>query len=146
MTFHELWRSISEKSGTLELSKYLESGGDVNVRHPVSSWTLLHLAVEHMNYPLIEALASFGVDLNARDSQSGWTPLHLAVDVDIDSVWQANHSFEKITFSTVCLLISLGANLNHHDSNEFTPRNLVARYDKNLQWKFDDLVENCMSR
>jgi ankyrin repeat protein len=144
MTFLELWRSIDESNGVVELKQYLDAGGDVNVHHPDAVWSLLHLAVEHMNYPLIEALVNSGADVNDRGTVegSGWTPLHVAVDIDIDSVLQEHNSFEKVTFSTVHLLLSLGADPTVRASDGRTPRDIVARYSEDLLSRFDTLISS----
>ena len=140
MRFDELWKSIDKEKGVDSLEQYLSDGGDVDARHPDSSWTLLHLACEHMNHDLIRALAAAGTDLNAREEAQGWRPLHHAVDTDIDSVWQTRHSLDELTFSITRLLLALGADPGVRDSNGLTPRDMAAEYGTDVADKFDNLT------
>ena len=140
MEFDELWNSVSEDRGVDELRRYLRDGGSVNVRHSDSTWTLVHLACEHMNLDLIRTLSEAGADQNARDRNQGWTPLHLAVDTDIDSVWQAENSFSQLTFSTTRLLLALGADPTIRDNEGNTPRDIAAGYGTEVLNRYDNLT------
>ena len=140
MRFDELWQSIDEEKGVDSLAQYLSDGGEVDARHPDSSWTLLHLACEHMNHDLVRALFAAGADLNAREDAQGWTPLHHAVDIDIDSVWQTTYSLDGLTFSTTRLLLALGADPGVQDRNGLTPRDVAAEYGPAVVGKFDKLT------
>jgi ankyrin repeat protein len=142
MRFDELWKSIDEKIGVDLLDQYLADGGDINARDPDFSWTLLHLACEHMNHDLIRALSAAGADLNARTNHQGWSPLHLAVDADTDSWVQANDPFDELTFSTTCLLLSLGADSSVRDRDGLTPRDIAAEYGIDVAEKYDNLTKN----
>lgn len=137
----ELWMSVGQESGVDAVERYLREGGDVDVRHPDSAWTLLHLACEHLNHDLIRVLVAAGADLNARNHQ-GWTPLHQALDIDIDSVWQTQHSFDTLTFSTVRLLLALGADPRLRCDNGLTIREAAAQYGAAAVARFDELVSS----
>ena len=114
MTLEDLAKAIKENRGIAELPHFIAFGGDVNARFSDSNWTLLHLAVEYENLPMIEALFNAGADIEARDL-NGWTPLHHAVDFDIDSAGQISYEegafWQNLSFSTTALLASLGADL-----------------------------------
>jgi ankyrin repeat protein len=140
MRLEELWNWIDDDKGVDLLEQYISEGGDVNARHPNSGRTLLHIACEHQNHNFIRALTKAGADLNAREKNQGWSPLHHAVDIDIDSIWQMEHSYDGLTFSTTRLLIALGADPGVLDKNGRTPRDMVAEYGKQVADKFDDLT------
>ncbi len=139
MTFDELWKQINETSGTAELQEFVASGGDLNAGDPKSGWTLLHVATEHQNIGLIQALVNSGADLNAKDHQ-GWTPLHLAVDIDIDSVVQSGDGSDKVDFPTTRALLSLGADATMQDVKGQTARDVAAGYSTMLALRFDRLT------
>ena len=133
MQFEELRWLIGDERGVSELPGYLAAGGDINAAIPNSGWTLLHCASEQQNLPMIEALAKAGADLNARNHQ-GWTPLHLAVDSEIDCVFQSGGDKDDVTFQTVRLLLSLGADPTVRDERGKTPRDVAAAYRMALQY------------
>ncbi len=138
MNFEDLTNAIKENQGVKELSDFIAIGGKINLRLPDTNWTLLHLAVEFKDPTIIEALYNYGADIEAEDS-NGWTPLHLAVDVDIDSVIQSSDN-DVISFDTVSILVSLGANLNSKTKNGETPRDIASYYGKKALKTFDNLI------
>jgi ankyrin repeat protein len=140
MTFDELRTAIAEDRGVAELHEYLAAGGDVNARDPVSSWTLVRDGCEHLNLPVIRALAEAGADLNALTDYDGWTHLHHAVDIDVDSVSQASSDEqdfrERLTFPTTRLLLSLGADPTIPNDKGETPLDMIMRWGEEVWERF----------
>lgn len=132
-----------ENRGVSELPHFIAFGGDVNIRFPDSKSTLLHLAIEYENLPVITALFNFGADIEMRES-NGWTPLHHAVDLDIDSAgqigWEEGAFFRQLSFAATALIASLGANLNSQLENGETPRDMASRYGEKVLQKYDEVI------
>ena len=97
MTLEELIKAIEEDRGVSDLPHFIAFGGDVNVRFGGSNSTLVHLAVEYENLPVIEALFNMGADIEAREL-NGRTPLHHAVDLDIDTAGQSSSGVDDSFF------------------------------------------------
>lgn len=144
LTLEQLFKAVGEETGLPEFHVYVAASGDVNACDPDSGWSLLHLACEHMNISLIQALADGGADLNAQNDHDGWTPLHTAVDIDTDSVWQATQResdfLTQLTFSTTRLLLALGADPTIADHKGETPRDLAAHGGPEALAQFDVLT------
>lgn len=150
MTVDEFQEAIKNEGGPRHLLRFLAFGGDVNARLADSGSTLLHLAVEYDNLPMIRALVEAGADIEAREA-SGWTPLHHAVDLDVDSAGQragpAEGDFMRaLRFSTTELLISLGADTEAQRADGLTPRDMAACYGEEVVRKYDEAVANAIGR
>jgi ankyrin repeat protein len=139
MQFDELWRRIDGTRGIAELRQFVMSGGNVDQRHSMSGWTLLHVASEYQNLALIQALIAGGANINSQNHH-GWTPLHLAVDADIDSVIQSGDGSGEITFLATRALLSHGADVTIQDAKGKTPRDVAAAYSADLALRFDSLL------
>jgi ankyrin repeat protein len=143
MLLEQLFLAIANGCGVMELEQYLAAAGTVNDKNPVSGWSLLHEACEHQNHAVIRALLQRGADVNVRaNNNPADTPLHLAVDIDIDSTWQRNWSFEQVTFETSQLLLKAGADPDLPDSTGRTPREIATRYGSELAERFNNIANS----
>jgi len=146
-TIDDLAIAIVNGRGLAEFLPFIASGGTVNDRLADSGLTLLHLAVESGNLPMIRLLVDEGADIDAEDS-NGWTPLHHAVDFDIDSAgqtsWEEGAFFRNLTFETTGLLVCLGATLNLQLKTGETPRDLAKAYGNQVIEHFDAIVANAL--
>lgn len=70
------------------LHRYAEAGGDLEVRHAVSGWSLLHTAAEMQDLDALRFIAARVSSLELTSPRCRWTALHQAVDVDIDGAIQ----------------------------------------------------------
>jgi ankyrin repeat protein len=143
MNLEELKKAITENRGVAELPHFIAFGGDLNVRFPDSDSTLLHLAIEFENLPMMKALFNAGADLEARDS-NGWTPIHHAVEFDLDAAGQADYTegafLRHLTFAVTALLASFGADLNSQIEDGSTPRDLASKYGETVLQKYDQAI------
>lgn len=112
MTLQELISSIDDKNGVKELHQFILDGGDINQSLPNSGWSLMHVACEHENYQLIQAIHKANPSLLNCRAACNYPPLFQALDIDVDGAIQQNEAF---TFKTTKLLLELGADPNIKD-------------------------------
>ena len=148
MSVEQLFTNLknSKTSAFDEIKKYLDGGGDVNIRNNKKDETLLTLAVDRNNKQVIEQLLSFKADVNKVNCE--WfleTPLLRAATLgnkDIvemllkagANVDQANSGEQTPLISAakaghtavVEMLLKAGANINKADKNGQTPLILAA--------------------
>ena len=127
------------------LQLFVDRGGDVNSTDSDSGWTLLRIACEHMNHPMIEALGRFNADPNAKSGIDGWTAMHHAVDIDIDSVWQSTHATDlaaRLTFDTACAVAQIGGRTDIRDSDSRTPIELAASYGTDVANQLKTIIRD----
>ncbi len=144
MTIDEFKEAIERGQGEQAALQFVAFGGDVNAQL-ASGLTLLHLAVEAENFPMIEALFNLGADIEARDA-SGWTVLHRAVDLDLDTAgqttgWKDGDFLRTLRFRATELIISLGADVSARDASGRTPRDMAAEYGESVLSKYDEAAE-----
>ena len=144
-TFAQLVASADSAEVIPLLHLFVDNGGNVNETDLADSWTLLRVACEHMNRPMIEALGRFGVDPNAKSGIDGWSAMHHAVDIDIDSVWQATHAKDlaaNLTFDTVRAVAEIGGRFDVLDAESKTPLDLAASYGTDVVAKLNAIVRD----
>ncbi|MBY6243231.1 ankyrin repeat domain-containing protein [Methylosinus sp. Sm6] len=127
----KFWSDFNEFTKPESLDEFLAAGGDINFIHPDSGWSLLNLAIEHMNRDFIKALVEKGINLDAPSTN---LPLFHAVDIDIDSAVQQNR---EIIFSNTRLVIELGADLEKKDMNNKSIYDMLSIYDDIVGRKFE---------
>lgn len=127
------------------LRRFVDEGGDVNSTDSDSGWTLLRIACEHMNRPMIETLGRFGADPNAKSGVDGWTAMHHAVDIDIDSVWQSTHAVDlaaRLTFDTARAVAEIGGRVDVLDSSNRSPIELAANFGTDVADKLATVIRD----
>ena len=75
-SFQSLHHAI-KRGDTLQIAHYLESGGDANLSESASGSTLLMLAAQEGQSPIVDLLLERGVDINAQDTH-GYPAVALA--------------------------------------------------------------------
>lgn len=80
--------------GDADIVKILLSLG-VNVNEKGIGFTLLHVACEEGNLPIVELLLENGADIDAISKGANWTPLDVAV-------WKENTSITKLLLENGC--------------------------------------------
>ena len=115
------------------LDQYLASGVHIDEQINEFGWSLLHVACENEDEPLIRALVMRGVDPNNR-CQCGYPPLFLALDIDIDG---AIPTGSALTFSTTTLLVALGASPAETDAQGGYLGDWASKYGENVLVEFD---------
>ena len=82
------------RKGNADIVKILLSLG-INVNEKGIGFTLLHVACEEGNLPIVELLLENGADIDAISKGANWTPLDVAV-------WKENTSITKLLLENGC--------------------------------------------
>lgn len=127
----ELWLDI--------LGKYLEHGGDVNVRHEKTGWTLLHHAADNLFSSVIEELINSGADVNSEDEEQV-TPYLLALNAAIDYAVQYEHP--DIDFSVVKQFIDNGANDTASSTDGLSRDSILQAYGEKITDSYHKYVKS----
>lgn len=122
LDMEKLWLDFNKFTKPDILSGYLAGGGDINLLHPNTGWSLLNLAIENRNSPFIKALSVSGININAPANN---LPLFHAIDIDIDSAIQQD---TEIDFSITFLLIELCADTKMKDINNKSVIDAISTY------------------
>ena len=99
-----------------EVQTCLEEGFPVNQDLNTEGWTLLHLAAQAGNIPLLELLLNAGARMDIQEREYFWTPLMVAV---------MNGQLEA-----VYILVHKGASLGVRDRDGETARTLADKYSQ----------------
>jgi len=125
VTFEDVIKSFSTRGlSPGDVQRYLDTGGDIDYKHPQRHWTLLHFAAEGGNPEVVRLLAARGASLNATDL-NGHTPLHIAVDSDLDASCQLER---QPSLPTAQALLSAGADEALKDADNLTARDYAVAY------------------
>lgn len=135
----ELSEAISNEN-LAEIQRLLQMGANPNV--PASNGiTAIHTAGEHdVTGQIVSILVDAGANINLQNLQ-GWTPLHVAVDMAIDGANQQNLS--DIDWSTVKMMLNLGADPDLRDLHGVTVADLASSYGSKALKLFEKLVVEC---
>lgn len=128
---------FSERDFTRSVDQWITSGGDPNVRHPVSGTTLIHTAAELQDLIAVEVLAKAGADLSAQDAY-GQTPLHIALDSELDEQDERDASNR---LQVTKRLLELGADPSVADRNGLTPSDWAQECGSIASKRFEDLIK-----
>lgn len=137
-----MWCRAADPDWLESVHAYAESGGDLGASHPVSGWTLLHVAAEMQNVEVIRYLVAHGISPDARD-RNGDPVLHHAADSDIDGAIQND---EPISMTVTKALLQLGADIEIRDSHDRTIREVAALYGDGVLAAFDAAVDHVNTR
>ena len=99
-----------------EVVNCLEEGFPINQELNVEGWTLLHLAAQAGDIPMLEMLLNTGAKLDIQEKEYLWTPLMVAV---------LNGQLEA-----VYILVQRGASLSARDRDGETARTLAKKYNQ----------------
>lgn len=141
------WNEWGTDKSLPALSRFIESGGDVNAIDPKSEKNLLWLAAEQKDVPLIRRLGELGANPNLRLGESADTAVHNAVDIDIDSVWQCSQPKDRdeltrlVSFEVTMAIVEIGGSIQTKDARGKTPYDVACDYDPALGSKLLHFVE-----
>jgi len=141
------WNDWGTDKSLPALSRFIESGGDINAIDPKSQKNLLWLAAEQMDIPLIQRLGELRADPNLRLGKSADTAVHNAVDIDIDSVWQCSQPKDMdeltrlVSFEVTMAIVEIGGSIHTKDARGKTPHDVACDYDPALGSKLLNLIE-----
>jgi len=135
--FSKFYNNFNQDTSPESIKTFIELGGDINEQASFQKWTLLNLAIEKGNIQGIKTLIEYGANIDVLNS---FPPIFHAVDVDVDSCWQLNHSFDGLSFSTLILLLNLGADWELKNTKGETIRDVASAYGEVVLNGFDELV------
>jgi len=127
---------ILEESCYRDIKRWIEAGGSIQVAHPRTGFTLLHLASEFQCVEAVEYLIGLGIDPNILDS-NGQTPLHVAVDSEIDSSVQTGG---PLLYKTTKRLLELGADPNLKNRKGESPLDWIDGYGEKARRRFNEIM------
>lgn len=135
----ELIRAISHEN-LAEIQRLLQMGANPNA--PASNaLTAIHTAGEHdVTGQIVSLLIDAGANINLQNLQ-GWTPLNFAVDMAIDGANQQN--LPDIDWSTVKMMLNLGADPDIRDQHGKTVADLASSYGSKALQLFEKLMVEC---
>ncbi len=137
------WNEWGTDKSLPSLDRFVESGGDVNAVHPESGMSLLWLAAEQMDVPLIRRLGELGADPNLPLMAMQYTAVHNAVDIDIDSVIQSQQPSDLVglvDFRVTKAMVDIGGSIHIADKNGQTPHQSACVYHPDLGEKLLEVL------